>query len=58
MKWTEGVNCKTQCGAIPHCDMTESRSSSIDSDDITVAKTISDNSDICGDDDERDVWCI
>ena len=40
MKWTEGVNCKTQCGAIPHCDMTEteSRSSSIDSDDITVAR--------------------
>ena len=38
MKWTEGVNCKTQCGAIPRCYMTESRSSSIDSDDITVAR--------------------
>ena len=33
--------------------------SSIDSDDITDARIFfSDNSDICGDDDERDVWCI
>ena len=47
MKWTEDVNCKTQCGTmasrcsdqrILRCDRTLTADSSIDCDDITVAK--------------------
>ena len=51
MKWTEDVNCKTQCGTMAsRCsDQTITRC------DRTLT-AFSDNSNVCGDDDERDVY--